>query len=524
MRIRVDWASSASLTGTVLKWLAVPLLVPLALAILDGTDVLPFAAAIVVTVVAGVALEGLSDTRELRQREAFLMVALTWLGVAAVGAIPFFLTGVGADPDSSFYNPIGAVGNGDLAAILVVLSAFVDALFESMSGLTTTGATIMSGWDFENQSRAIMFWRQLIQWLGGLGILVVAIGLLSNLMVGGAQLMETETQTRNVTKLTPEIERTARLIWGLYVGLTLAAAATLYGLYLLGFAPNMDLFNAVSHAFTSVATAGFSPEVDSLAAFSPAAQLALIPFMILGATNFVLLYAIVRGDLERPLRSEEFRFYLGVIVLFSVTVALILGLDSTVEMGVGETVRHALFNVVSIVTTTGYASMDFNVWSPAATYFLFLGMFVGGMAGSTTCSIKTLRWLVICKALLRNLFVSIHPQAVRPVRLGESVVEEDTINDIFAYVMLALVLFFLLTIVVIADATRVDTTVSEFEALGASAAIFLNIGPAFGLAGPLENYAAFPLSTRADMIVMMWVGRIEIIPVLVLLLPAYWES
>ncbi len=524
MRIRVDWASSVSLTGTVLKWLALPLLIPLTLAVVDGTDVIPFAAATVVTVLLGAALERLSTDRELGQREAFLMVALTWLGVAAVGAIPFFLAGIGADPESSFYNPIGAVPNGDLAAVLIALSALVDALFESMSGLTTTGSTIMTGWDFENQSRAILLWRQLIQWLGGLGILIVAIGLLSNLMVGGAQLMETETQTQNVTKLTPEIESTARLIWGLYIGLTVAAAATFYALHLLGLAPNMDLFNAVSHALTSVATAGFSPEGGSVGAFEPIVQWAVIPFMLLGATNFVLLYYLVQGDLERPFRSEELRFYLGVVVVFGAIVSLILALDAEIEKGIEPTIRHGLFNVVSLVTTTGYASTDFNQWTPGAKHVLFLCMFVGGMAGSTTCSIKSLRWLIIFKGLYRNLFVSIHPQAVRPIRLGDVVVEEDTINDIFAYVMLAIIIFFGLTIFVVVDAARVGTAVTEFEALGAAASIFLNIGPAFGMAGPMDNYAGFPLSTRAVMVVMMWIGRIEIIPVLVLLVPAYWRS
>ncbi len=497
MSIRVDWRSSCSLTGTVLKWLAVPLAIPLALAVIDGEDAAAFLVAIIVTVVGGFALERLSKERELHQREAFLMVALTWLGVALVGAIPFVVA-----------------GNGSLAHP-------VNALFESMSGVTTTGATVIE--DFEQHSRPLLLWRQLIQWLGGLGILVVAIGLLSHLLVGGAQLMETETQTRNVRKLTPQIERTARLIWGLYVGLTLAAAATFYGLYLLGIEPEMDLFNAVSHAFTSVATAGFSPEPESFGAFGPAAQWAAMVFMILGATNFVLLYYVVQGEYRRPFENEEFRFYLGTLAFFGGLVAAILFVDRTFD-GIEPTIRHALFNVVSILTTTGYASTDFDVWSTGAKHLLFLCMFLGGMAGSTTCSIKLVRWLVIFKGLWRNLFRSIHPQAVRPIRLGGAVVEEETVNDIFSYVLLAVVIFFLLTILIVVDASRVGTPVTEFEALSAAASIFLNIGPAFGRAGPYDNYLVFSTSTRSVMIVMMWIGRIEIIPVLVLLLPAYWRS
>ncbi len=509
MSVRVDWRSSCSVTGTVLKWLAVPLTLALFIAFIEGEPLAPFLAAIVCTVLVGVALERVTDDRELRHREAFLLVALTWLCVAIVGAIPFFVAGQTAGTQSAFG---GLVGGS------------VNALFESMSGLTTTGATVMTEWDFDHQSRSVLFWRQLIQWLGGLGILVVAIGLLSNLMVGGAQLMETETQTRNVTKLTPEIEKTARLIWGLYLGLTALAVVTFYGLHLLGLAPNMTLFNAVSHAMTSVATAGFSPEPDSAGAFTPLVQWSMLPFMILGATNFVLLYYVTQGDLTRPLESAEFRFYVAVMVAFGLLVAALLGLDSEIEWGLEATLRHGLFNVVSLVTTTGYASTNFDLWSPGAKYILFLCMFVGGMAGSTTCSIKSFRWLVICKGLYRNLFVSIHPRAVRPVRLGESVVDEETINSVFAYVLLAFGLFFLLTVIIVVDAARAETVVTEFEALGAAASIFLNIGPAFGLAGPMDNYAGFPTSTRAVMVLMMWIGRIEIVPVLILLVPAYWRS
>ncbi|WP_114577914.1 TrkH family potassium uptake protein [Saliphagus sp. LR7] len=504
MRVRVDWRSSASLVGTVLRWLAVPLAVPLVIAIVDGEDVLAFAGAIAVTVVVGTLLERLRDDRDLGQREAFLVVAAVWFAVAGVGAIPFVLADPGSVTDSR------------------ALAHPVNALFESTSGITTTGATVLA--DFGAQSRAVLLWRQLLQWLGGLGILVVAIGLLSNLMVGGAQLMETETQTRNVHKLRPRIAETARLIWGLYVGLTLVAVVVLYGLYLVGAAPNMDLFNAVSHALTSVATAGFSPHPQSAGGFSPAAQWALMPFMTLGATNFILLYALTRGEWRRPAESDEFRFYVGFLAVASLIVVALLAGDPEFDGGLEPTVRHGLFNVISITTTTGYASVDYTFWTPAAKHLLFLCMFVGGMAGSTTCSIKTIRWLVILKSLRRTLFLAVHPQAVRPLRLGDGVVEEETIRDVFSYVLLAILIFFGLTVVVVVDSARVGGAIGEFEAMGAAASIFLNIGPAFGAAGPFDSYLAFPTSTRAVMVIMMWIGRIEIIPVLVLLTPAYWRS
>ncbi|WP_247729287.1 TrkH family potassium uptake protein [Halovivax limisalsi] len=515
MRIRVDWRSSLSFTGTVLKWLSVPLAAPLALALFDGDDVLAFGATIAVTAVVGFALERLSDERDLDHREGLLVVAAIWLGVALVGAIPFLVVGSTLPADASAFS---------LAGFPRELGGLVNALFESTSGLTTTGATIMTEWDFENQSRAILLWRQLLQWLGGLGILIIAIGLLSNLMVGGAQLMETETQTKNVTKLTPEIEQTARIIWGLYVGLTILATAVFYGLNLVGLADEMTLFNAVAHALTSVSTAGFSPEARSIAAFSPAVQWAVIPVMLVGATNFILLWYLVQGDVERPLRSEELRFYLGVVAVAATLVIAILIGDPEIGQTVEASIRHGLFNVVSILTTTGYASVDYTAWGPGAQHILFLCMFVGGMAGSTTCSIKTVRWLVILKGLRRNLFVAAHPQAVRPVRLGDSVVDEETIGDIFSYVMLALLIFFGLTVLLVADASRAADPVSEFEALGAAASIVLNIGPAFGAAGPMGNYLVFPTSSRFVMVLMMWIGRIEFVPVLVLLLPAFWRE
>ncbi len=498
MPIRVDWRSSCSLTGTVLKWFSVPLVAPLALALIDGDSPGPFLVTIVVTLALATGLERLTDDRKIGQREAFLMVALTWLGVALVGAIPFFVAG-----DGVFSHPVNAV-------------------FESTSGVTTTGATVIE--EFAVHSRAIMLWRAILQWLGGLGILIVAIGLFSHLLVGGAQLMETETQTRDIHRLRPRIGETARLIWWLYVGLTVLTMLALYLLHLVGLAPNMDLYNAVTHALTSISTAGFSPQPDSIGAFSPAVQWTLIPVMIIGATNFILLYYVVQGEYRRPLESAEFRFYIGLLATMGALVAALVVLDPHIVPGPAATIRHSLFNVVSMVTTTGYASANFDLWSPGAKHLLFLCMFTGGMAGSTTCSIKSLRWLVILKAFRRTLFVSIHPNAVRPLRLGDSVVDEETIGDIFSYVMLAIVIFFLLTIVIVADAARVGDPVGEFDALSAAASIFLNIGPAFGVAGPFDNYAVFSPVTRSVMIVMMWIGRIEIIPVLVLLTPEFWKS
>ena len=498
-KLRVDWRTSLDLTGRVLLYLSLPLLLPLSVAVVYGESVFPFLAAIAATLLLGGGFRSLpGDPGDLGPREAFLAVAIIWLLVATIGAIPF------------------------VAAATGTIAHPINALFESMSGLTTTGATTLQ--EFSVHDRSILMWRQLIQWLGGLGILILATAILSELGVGGAQLMESESQTRNVNKLTPRISETARLIWGLYLGLTGLAVAVYYSLGLAGLAPNMDLYNAVAHAFTSVATAGFSPEPLSIGAFTPIVQWAVVPFMIAGSTSFVLMYFAINGQPMRLLKNEEFHFYLGTLAFFATVVAAMLAIDPDIEFGAEATIRHAVFNVASIVTTTGYASTDFDLWSAAAKHMLFLAMFIGGMVGSTTCSIKSLRWLVALKAFKRNLFTSVHPEAIRPVRLSGRSVDEDTIRDIYAYLLLSIVIFFLFTIFIVVDSARIGTNVSEFEAMGAAASTFLNIGPAFGDAGPYGTYDGFSMTTKTAMIVLMWIGRIEIIPVLVLFTAAFWKS
>lgn len=494
--LRVDWRTSASLLGTVLKSLSAPLAVVLCVAFYYGEALVPFALPLLLSFAVGIGLERLEQD-SLGPREAFLLVALAWLSVALVGAIPFVLAGEGA------------------------LARPVNALFEAMSGITTTGATILVS--FEAHSRAILLWRSVLQWLGGLGILVLAVGLLSELSVSGAQLMETETRTRSVTKLTPHIAGTARLLGGLYVGLTALLVLVLLGLRVVGLAPEMGVYDAVAHALTTISTAGFSPEARSIGAFSPAVQWTIIPFMLVGATNFVLLYHFTQGDPSRLRESEEFRFYLGIVAVATVLVATSLTLEgrfATVE----TTLRHALFQVVSIFTTTGYATVDFDAWSALSRHVLFVGMFVGGMAGSTTCSIKTLRWLVVVKTFRRDLFTAIHPSVIAPVRLSGQPIDEATIRDVYAYTLVSIVIFSLLTVFVVVDAARVGLDIGEFEAMSAAASTFLNIGPAFGLAGPYGTYAGFSDLTKLVMVVLMWVGRIEIVPVLVLFTPAFWRS
>lgn len=498
MRIRVNWRVSLDIVGTVLVYLAVPLVFPLALAVYYGEPVLPFLVTIAVTLLLGMGLGVVGIDEELYAREAFLAASLIWFLIGVIGSVPFVVA-----------------GNGVLAHPL-------NALFESMSGITTTGATVIE--DFQVHSRSVMMWRQLIQWLGGLGILILATAILSEVGVGGAQLMESESWTQTVRKLTPRITQTARILLGLYVSITAFVVVILYGLYLVGLAPNMTMYNAIAHAFTSVATAGFSPEPASAGAFSPIAQWILVFAMLTGGTSFLLIYLAITDDFRHFRESEEFRFYLTIVGIASGLVTLSLVIDSQIAYGIEATIRHGVFNTVSILTTTGYASTDFDVWSAAAKHVLFASMFVGAMVGSTTCSIKSLRWMVVLKAIRRELFTSYHESVISPVRVSGESVDEETISDVYGFVMLSLLFVFGLTVFVVIDAHRVGVSVSEFEALGAAASTFLNIGPAFGIAGPYENYNAFPATTKSAMILLMWIGRIEIIPALVLFTRSFWQS
>ncbi len=526
MDLRVDWRASASLVGTVVKYLAATLLLPVAVTLYYGDSPVPFAVAILVAVGAGVALERLDPDPDIGAREGFLVVAATWLAVTLVGAVPYLVAGQGT------------------------IATPVNALFESMSGFTTTGATVMGDISFETHGRAIMLWRQQTQWLGGMGIVVLAVAILPELSVGGAQLMDAEAPGPGIQKLTPRIAETARALWKAYVGITVLEMALLYGLHLAGMAPEMTLYNAVAHGFTTMATGGFSPEARSIEAFSAAVQWLIIPFMVAAGTNFALFWHAMNGDPRRFLEDAEFRFYAGVLaVLAAIGAALLFtdpGLASATTatttphyVGVGSdpiahtfpvagdvegALRHGIFQTVSIVTTTGYASMDFNAWGDPAQYLLLFAMFVGGSAGSTGGGIKVIRWLVILKSLKRELFTAIHPEAVEPVRLAGAAVDERAIRGIYAFTLLYLVCFFVATLVVLADAARAGIDLPAFDAMSAVAATLGNVGPGFGVVGPMENYEFFPASSKLLMVGLMWFGRLEVLPVLVLFTPGYWRS
>jgi trk system potassium uptake protein TrkH len=509
-KVYVDWRTSVALTGTVIKWLAVAMLVPLLTSLVYGEDTVVFLVSMGIAVTVGLALERLSPDHELGARESMLLVALAWLAVSVVGATPYVIAGWGTA--STLADP-------------------VNALFESMSGFTTTGSTVMGEISLDRHSHALLLWRQLSQWLGGMGIIVLMVAILPQIAVNGAQLIESEVPGPSLQKLTPRIAETARVLWLVYLGFTVLYAALLLSLHVGGFAPNMDAFNAISHAFTTLPTGGFSPQADSIGAFSPAVQWLVVPFMIVAGTNFALFWYLLNRDVEFFLDDAELRTYVGAILVTTGVLAVLLFLGSAPSTGPGGTtagvlenaLRQAAFQIGSLLNSTGYATSDFAQWGTDAQMVLLFAMFIGGSAGSTGGGIKVVRWVVVMKVAKRELTTASHPEEVRPIRLGRHVIDEGAVRGVLGFTVLYLALFGIGAVVISLDAARVGLSLTTLEAISASLATLGNIGPGFGLLGPFGSFLDFPDTSKLLMVFLMWIGRLEIIPVLVLFTGAFWR-
>ncbi|WP_254840404.1 TrkH family potassium uptake protein [Natronomonas marina] len=521
MTWRVDWRATLSLVGTVVKYLAVTMAVPLAVAVVYGEDVWVFVVSILLAVAVGVGLEQLDPDPDIGPREGLALVSFSWVAAALVGTVPYLLAGYGTESTVGLQVPAGAPPGAVAAA---VTDSFVNALFESMSGFTTTGATVLGEISLERHSHALLMWRQLTQWLGGMGIIVLMIAILPELAVNGAQLMRSEAPGPDLQKLTPRIAETARVLWIIYFGFTVLLMALLYGLHLLGVAPNMNLYNAVAHGFSTLPTGGFSPQADSIAAFSPAVQWAIVPFMVVAGVNFALFWHLLRGEAEVMLNNAEFRAYAGALAVFvaALFVVLFRGAAPPLELGgvtegvAGNSLRQAAFQIGSLLNSTGYATANFAQWDPHAQVVLLFAMFVGGSAGSTGGGIKVVRWLVVLRGIRRELYTTAHPSAVEPIRLGGNVVDEDAVRGIMVFTLLYVVLFGLAAVFIMLDSARAGVEISVLEATSASLATIGNIGPGFGRLGPFGSYLFFPNTSKLLMILLMWFGRLEIVPVLAL--------
>jgi trk system potassium uptake protein TrkH len=497
-RLAVDVPASLNLIGTLGKYLGLAALVPIVVAVWYSEPIWPFVVAGAVTSGLGFALERSTTGAAGRVgiREGFLVVSATWLFAAAFAAIPYLLAG------------------GDQ------LSSPIDAYFEGMSGFTTTGASVVTNYD--DLERSVDMWRQFTQWLGGMGIIVLAIAVLPRLRVGGRQMMESELPGPEIAQLSERIRSTARALWVLYVGLTALETVALASLGWLGIDDAMTPYEALAHAFTTMPTGGFSTQPGSISAFSAAAQWIIVVFMLLAGANFALMY---RGFLrKRPrafLRDEELRLYLAIALVASAAVTAMLWGYGTAE---GEAaLRAGVFQTVSIMTTTGYASADFAVWPALILLTLFALMFVGGSAGSTGGSIKVVRHLLLARVLRREIDQTLSPELVMPIRLNGSPVDERTVRAIAAFILLYVGAWALGASVIAVDSAITGAGLGTLDALGTSATAIGNVGPAFGVTGPMGSFAPLGDVSKITLIGLMWVGRLEIVPVVVLLTRHYWR-
>ncbi len=456
--------------------------IPFALYYCDQCYSLIYAGAITVACGGILMLLALNPrNRNIGKREGYIIVSITWVVISLFGTLPYLFSGA--------------------------ISSFTDAFFETMSGFTTTGASILT--DIESVPRGILFWRSLTHWIGGMGIIVLSVAILPVLGIGGMQLFVAEMPGIQPDKLHPRITQTAKRLWGIYLLLTVAETLLLLG-------GGMDLFNALCHTFGTVATGGFSTQNASIANFSPFIQYVIIIFMILAGTNFTLHYFALHGRFQRVWKNEEFRKYIYLLFIVTVilTVSLILMSHEEFELAF----RESLFQVVSIVTTTGYVSADYLLWPGILWMVIFLLMFVGGSAGSTGGGIKVVRQLLLFKNSGMELKRLVHPNALIPVRLNGKAVNQEIIFKVMA--------FFLIYIIIFAFGTLVMSMLGlDFEtAIGASVATLGNIGPGIGDVGPTGNYAAIPLFGKWFLSFLMLLGRLELFTVLIILTPAFWKK
>ena len=497
--LAVDVSAATNMVGTLLKYLGLAALFPTALAIGYGEAFWPFLAAGAIASGGGYALERLtaSSAGRVGVREGFLVISATWLLAAAFAALPYLFAG------------------GD------ALGHPIDAYFEGMSGFTTTGATVVT--DPGVLSSSMAMWRQFTQWIGGIGIVVLAIAILPRLRVGGRQLLESELPGPEIDQLSERIRETARLLWVLYVGLTAILVLLLASLGWLGIDDRMSLYEAVAHAFGTMPTGGFSTQLDSASSFAPASQWILAAFMIVGGANYLLLYrAFVRRQPGRVVRDEELRLYLALVALAAVALSIQVWSYGIVDGE--EAIRDGFFQAASIITTTGMVNADYAVWPTVALLTIFALMFVGGSAGSTAGSIKVIRHLMIGRILRRELSQTVSPEVVMPIRLNGTAVDERTLRAVAAFVLLFVGAWAVGGGIIAIDSAIVGAGLGPLDAIGASAAAIGNVGPGFGITGPYGSYAPLGDVSKLTMIVLMFLGRLEIVPVIVLLTRSYWRA
>ena len=422
-----------------------------------------------------------NENKELKRRDGYLIVILSWIAMSLFGMLPYIFTDQ--------------------------ISNVPDAFFETVSGYTTTGASILN--DIEILDHGILYWRSLTQWIGGMGIIVLAVAILPFLGIGGMQLFVAEAPGVSVDKLQPRIKETAMRLWQIYISFTVV-------LFFILWAEGMNSFEAVNHAMTTFATGGFSTKNASIGYFeSPLIQYTIILFMFISATNFTLTYFAIKLDFKKVFQNEEFRIYSSFIIFLTAIVFITLySIDSSYAE---ETFRSALFSVVSIITTTGFTTVDFTGWTEFITILFFILMFFGASAGSTSGGIKIVRHVVLLKNSYIELKKQLHQQGVFILRFNNSKVPQSVVTNILAFMMLYVVIFSIGSVIM----TLMG--VDFITAIGSVAATLGNIGPGIGDVGPASNFSSIPDAGKYFLSLLMLIGRLELLTFLLILTPAFWK-
>jgi trk system potassium uptake protein TrkH len=482
----MDFGIVSRVLGLLLIVEAVTMTPSLAIAYYYKEDGNSFLISILIMVLVGIILASIGKRKQtgtIRYREGFMIVGVGWILASIFGALPFTFSGS--------------------------IPSFIDAVFETVSGFTTTGATIMT--DIEIMPKGILFWRSFTHWLGGMGILVFTLALLPALGFGSVQLYKAESPGPSPGRLVPRIGQTAKLLYIIYFGFTFLEC---FFLVLAG----MSLFDAMTHSFATMGTGGFSTLNASVGGFqNHAVEWIIIVFMLIAATNFSLFYGVINGNFRSLFRDSEFRFYMGVFTVSVIAVTLDIVRFTADGQGI-EAIRQAAFQVSSIVTTTGFTTVNFELWPAFSKMILFLLMFIGGSSGSTGGAIKQIRVLLILKFVMREINRLIHPRAVIPIRVGDKTVPETVMNSVMGFVVLYILIFCVFSIVLQTQGMDIVSATS------AVAATLGNIGPGFGMVGAATNYAALTNLTKVLLTVCMLLGRLELYSILILFIPSFWKK
>lgn len=462
----------------------------------DGVTLNLFLASMATLLMGAVAMYATKKHRkEMNKREGYIVVAFGWIVMSLTGTLPYLAT--------------------------EAIPAFTEAFFETMSGYTTTGASILN--DIEILPEGVLFWRSMTHWIGGMGIIVLAIAILPLLGVGGMQLFAAEAPGPGGDKLHPRITDTAKRLWLIYFGYTIAETILLQ-------VAGMSFFDAINHAMSTLSTGGFSTKNASIAHWNdnPAVQYIIMFFMFLAGTNFVLSYYLFKGNVTKIVKDDEFKLYFKFILAFTIVAALLIyfradvsqsPVDHPMVLGEGESsIRHGLFQVLAIVTTTGFVTADYTMWTPFLTVFFFGLMFLGGSAGSTAGGVKVVRHLILIKNGFLEFKRSLHPNAILPVRYNTKSVSKDIVFNVLGFFILYMLSFIIGALVF--SMFQIDFT----SAIGLSASSLGNVGPALGDFGPVNNYAALPALGKWWATFMMLIGRLELFTVLILLTPFFWRN